>query len=199
MIKKLVEKCLDFKRKASENKNPPKKSVNVGMDKNTISVFANSGVIQNASVTPIAYENNKLSPVTQICFPKTDEDISLFPEVEEISVIGNVNTQISFEISGRKYVLNYLIKKDDPEKKWLIVSKCPNNDGVSEYDVEWNVAHPFFKPYFENQDVFDVMKKFVFALVLSEIDSTYTSSDTKIEPCDIREKMNETLKTVIRN
>ncbi len=199
LIKELVDKCLDFKRKASENKNPPKKRVNVEMDENTISAFANSGVIQNASVTPIAHENDRMGSVSQICFPKTDDNISLFPEIEEISVVGNVNTQISFEISGRKYILNYLIKKDDPEKKWLIVSKYSNNDGVSEYDVEWNVAHPFFKPYFENQEVFDVMKKFVFALVLSEIDSTYTSSDAKIEPWDIREKMNETLKTVIRN
>ena len=48
--------------------------------------------------------------------------------------------------------------------------------------------------------VFDAMKKFVFALVLSEIEATYTSSyNRKIEPWDIREKMNETLKTVIRN
>ena len=44
------------------------------------------------------------------------------------------------------------------------------------------------------------MKKFVFALVLSEIEATYTSSnDKKIEPWDIREKMNETLKAVIRS
>lgn len=199
LIEELVKVSEDFKRKASENKNPPRKPLNVRIDERTIGDFTATGVIQNALIKPIERQNNGFDYTSQVCFPKTDDDNSLFPEMEEIPIVGNDNTQISFEISGRKYILNYLIKKDDPEKKWLIVSNCPNNDGVSEYDVEWNVAHPFFKPYFENQEVFDVMKKFVFALVLSEIDSTYTSSDTKIEPWDIREKMNETLKTVIRN
>jgi hypothetical protein len=198
LIDELVKVSEDFKRKASENKNPPKKPLNVGIDENTISDFANAGIIRKPSITPIMCENDKVGYPVQIRFPKTSGTISLFPEVEEIPVVGSNNTQISFEISGRKYLLNYSIKKEDPEKKWLVVSRRENNVNASEFDVDWNIAHPFFKPYFENQDVFDAMKKFVFALVLSEIEAIYTSSDNKIEPWDIREKMNETLKTVIR-
>lgn len=200
LIKELEKISVDFKRKASENKNPPKKKLNIGISENTINDFSKTGVIQNASITPIERKSSPIETTAPICFVKKENDNSLFPEMEEIPVEGNENARISFEISGRKYNLIYSIKKDDAEKKWLTVSKQESDSDVLKFDVEWNVAHPFFRPYFENQDVFDAMKKFVFALVLSEIEATYTSSyNRKIEPWDIREKMNETLKTVIRN
>lgn len=199
LIEKLVEVTDEYVRKAKENKHPPKKPVDIGIS-TTVTDFSNAGLIQN--VTYEVHESESTSnisdsnPVVQF---ETNEQDSLLPEVEEIPVTGNKNSTITFNISERKYQLNYLIKKDSPDDKWLSVSKARENEDVKEFDVEWNIAHPFFKPYFENQEIFNVMKKFVFALVLSEVEATYTSSnDNKIEPWDIREKMNETLKAVMR-
>lgn len=204
LINKLVEVTKDYKRKASEYNNTNKKNqgnpVNIEIDNSTLSDFLNAGVIQNVNVNPVENVSSQAEERTQISFTSESKDNSLFPDIEEIPVIGNENTKISFDISGRKYILNYSIKKDDSESKWLVVSPQKDNKEAFEFDVDWNIAHPFFKHYFENQGIFDSMKKFVFALVLSEIEATYTSSnDKKIEPWDIREKMNETLKAVIRS
>ncbi|MBB5219922.1 hypothetical protein HNP77_002311 [Treponema rectale] len=204
LINKLVEVTKDYKRKASEYNNTNKKNqgnpVNIGIDNKTLSDFSNAGVIQNVNVNPVENDSSQAEERTQISFASESKDNSLFPDIEEIPIIGNENTKISFDISGRKYILNYSIKKDDSESKWLVVSPQKDNKDALEFDVDWNIAHPFFKHYFENQEIFDSMKKFVFALVLSEIEATYTSSnDKKIEPWDIREKMNETLKAVIRS
>lgn len=213
LIENLVNVSVDFKRKALENKNPPKKPLNIGIDKTTINEFAYAGLIQNAIVKQIEKEDEKTESVIQI--PSKDESDSclLFPQMEEIRVEGNDNTQISFEISSRKYILNFTIKKNNSDEKWLVVSPKKNNNSAIEVDVEWNIVHPFFTSCFVTQENFDSMKKFVFALVLSEIESTYTSSESlksdspadvdytkiKISPFDIREKMNETLKAVIRS
>ncbi len=213
LIEKLVEVSVEFKRKALENKNPPKKLLNIGIDNTTINEFASAGLIQNAAVKQIEKESAHQEPVIYIPSQEESNANSLFPIMEEIKIEGNENTQISFEISSRKYILNYTIKKENSDDKWLVVSPRKNNNSAIEVDVEWNIVHPFFKSSFVAQENFDSMKKFVFALVLSEIESTYTSSESlksdssqdidytkiKISPCDIREKMNETLKAVIRS
>lgn len=200
LIEKLVKVTKDYVKKASEPKKNQGNPVNIAIDKNTLNDFTNAGVIKNAVITPIDPNKTYSEPSIPISFVSQTDTDSLFPSVEEIPVIGVENTKISFDISGRKYVLNYSIKKEDSEGKWLVVSEPRENKEVCEFDVEWNIAHPFFKHYFETQEVFDSMKKFVFALVLSEIEATYTSSnDKKIAPWDIREKMNETLKAVIRS
>lgn len=200
LIAKLKEITKDYARKASEPKKNQGNPVNIGIDNNTLSDFTNAGIIQNVEVRPIENIPQQTEERTQISLVAESKSDSLFPETDEIPIVGNENTKITFDISGRKYILNYSIKKENSEEKWLVVSEPKENKEAYEFDVEWNIAHPFFKSYFENQEIFDSMKKFVFALVLSEIEATYTSSnDKKIEPWDIREKMNETLKAVIRS
>lgn len=199
LIVELLKECEEYKKKANEAKKNQKQPLDIGITESTINDFSKAGIIQNASVVSVEQKNIQQNDYSQIRMAKKGNDISLFPEMEEIPVTGSESTLISFDISGRKYYLHFSMGKEDPEKKWLSISELPKTDTALEYDIEWNIAHPFFRSYLENQDVFDVMKKFVFALVLSEIESTYTSSDKRINPCDIREKMNETLKTVIRN
>nr|WP_318659984.1 ATP-binding protein [uncultured Treponema sp.] len=211
-LKEIAQKYIDEIKRIT-NPKQYKKPLNVGIDNATINEFAYAGLIQNAIVKPIEKEDEKTESVIQI--PSKDESDSclLFPQMEEIRVEGNDNTQISFEISSRKYILNFTIKKNNSDEKWLVVSPKKNNNSAIEVDVEWNIVHPFFTSCFVTQENFDSMKKFVFALVLSEIESTYTSSESlksdspadvdytkiKISPFDIREKMNETLKAVIRS
>lgn len=212
-IEKLVEVSVEFKKKALENKNPPKKPLNIEVGNSTINDFSIAGVIQNATVTPIEKTFEQTEMTSQIAVITKNKSDSLFEETETIQVEGCENSQITFEISERKYILNYSIKKTNSDSKWLVVSPRKNNKLAIEVDVEWNIIHPFFKSYLETQETFDVMKKFVFALVLSEIEATYTSSESNmskfseeldytkisISPFDIREKMNETLKLVIRS
>ena len=192
--------AFETKKLAPHTMPDPDVYVNIGIDNNTLSDFTNAGIIQNVEVRPIENIPQQTEERTQISLVAESKSDSLFPETEEIPIVGNENTKITFDISGRKYILNYSIKKENSEEKWLVVSEPKENKEAYEFDVEWNIAHPFFKYYFVNQEIFDSMKKFVFALVLSEIEATYTSSnDKKIEPWDIREKMNETLKAVIRS
>ena len=200
LIEKLVKVTKEYVKKASEPKKNQGNPVNIEIDSSTLSDFSNAGLIQNVSVKTLENKTFQPEQTTRVTFSREREENVLFPAIEEIPIIGNENTKISFDISGRKYILNFAIKKDDAEDKWLVVSEQKENKEAFEFDVDWNIAHPFFRHYFENQEVFDSMKKFVFALVLSEIEATYTSSDDKnIKPWDIREKMNETLKAVIRS
>lgn len=112
---------------------------------------------------------------------------------KDIHIEGPTGKKISFATLVGTYTFNLLLRKSDPQLKWLIITQ---KKGENEYDVEWNIRHPFFKPYIDEPDFLSVMEQFVFALALAEIESQHTSIDGMISAGTIRMKMNDFLKDV---
>jgi hypothetical protein len=57
-----------------------------------------------------------------------------------------------------------------------------------------NSAHPFFKPYLENNEMLDLINKFILSLALAEKMARLTSKNGLVEPGNIRAHMNMLLK-----
>ena len=91
-------------------------------------------------------------------------------------------------------MVNLFLKKDDQHKNWLFVTPVESKE--NEYNIEWNIRHPFFKPFIDEPEFLQVMEKFVFALALSEIESLKSSVDGQVESSAIRMRMNDILKDV---
>lgn len=114
------------------------------------------------------------------------------PDPTDIEVEGANGKRIVFFCNGEQYIFNFILKKDDPNSRWLNIAMSGD-----EYIVEWNIRHMFFKPYINDEHFLTIMEQFTFALALSEIEAMRLSVDGKIDPSSIRMKMNDTLKAVI--
>lgn len=210
IIEKLGELAKKFTDKAEKIRKEPKNPTDIGKSE-PIESFSKAGIIQNLKINPLG-EKTVAANQTEILPEKIEEPKSLFPEFaqnkktevdsdseekEKIEITGNKNSKISFDCAGKKYSILLKQTTDNPNEKWL---KIINSESLNPYEftVEWNIVHPFFKPYLEKQETFDVLKKFIFAFVLSEKEAFSLSSDGKIAPEDIRVQMNETLKDVMR-
>ena len=115
---------------------------------------------------------------------------------EDIQIDGANGKRISFKCHSEKYIFDYVLKKDNPNANWLNITKSTSNN--NEFIIEWNIRHPFFKPYIDDPVFLEIMESFTFALALSEIESIQTSVGGKVSPSTLRMKMNDTLKAVIK-
>lgn len=193
LIEKLKEECEDYRKKAKEYRKRPKVSINTGIE-TLVNTFSNAGVIDDVVVTSISEENDVES--SQITIDQQAED-STVPSTAtrdpaDIEVEGANGKRIVFSCNGEKYIFNFILKKNDPNSRWLNIAM--NGD---EYIIEWNIRHMFFKPYINDEHFLMIMEQFTFALALSEIEAMRLSLDGKIDPSSIRTKMNDTLKAVI--
>ena len=114
-------------------------------------------------------------------------------DLKDIIVEGATGKRISFKTKSGRYVFNLYLKKDDQYQNWLYITPKANN----EFDIEWNIRHPFFKPFIDEPAFLQVMENFVFALALSEIEALRSSVDGLIEAGSVRMRMNEILKDVV--
>lgn len=197
LIEKLLEVCQDYKKKAKEYRKRPKTTIDTGIE-SLIDKFSNAGIIDEVKVSSISpevtaddnlsdIENNNYSDTNNAVVDKSlDNDTSI--EIE-----GENGKKIAFKCNGQEYVFNFILKKNDPDSRWLNISKSGD-----EYIIEWNIRHMFFKPYIDDANFLTIMEQFTFALALSEIEAMRLSVDGKIEPSSIRMKMNDTLKSVIK-
>lgn len=207
LIEKLLVECEEYRKKAKEYRKG--KKVNVGPSFATlVDNFQQAGIIKNVSVTPISPdilalakdEDTNLKPgiedvPVEIKLPEKSKNVQAKPvDTGEIQIIGGKGQKLTFTCVDEEYVFNFILKEDNPDAKWLSVTKSTDD----EYIIGWNIRHPFFKPYIDDPKFLELMQQFTFALVLSEIESKRTSVDGKIPPSGIRTKMNETLKSVIR-
>lgn len=209
LIKKLEKETKKFREKSENIRKEPKKVTNIET-REPIESFSKAGIIQNLKINPL--EESNIAVIQAEIIPEIqNEPKSLFLEdtqnqkinvdsdlesEEKIEITGNKNSKISFDCSGEKYSIFLKQITDNPNEKWL---KIINGESKNPYEftVEWNIVHPFFKSYLEKQETYDVLKKFIFAFVLSEKKALSLSSDGKIAPEDIRVQMNETLKEVM--
>lgn len=112
---------------------------------------------------------------------------------KDIQIDGPSGKKIQFSTSAGTFTFNLIMRKADPKLKWLVITP---KSGENEYDIEWNIRHPFFKPYIDEPDFLSVMEQFVFALALAEIESIHTSVDGMVSASSVRMKMNDFLKDV---
>lgn len=187
LIDNLKVVCKDYIKKAKEYRKRPKVKIDQGID-SLVNKFTEAGIIADATISTIVppepspdIKNKKKSKQT------TEADS------ESIEIVGENGKRISFKSNGEEYVFNFILKKDDPESRWLNITRDKD-----EYVIEWNIRHSFFKPYIDDEHFLTIMEQFVFALALSEIESIRFSVDGKIDPSSIRMKMNDTLKSVMQ-
>ena len=194
LIEKLKAECEDYRKKAKEYRKRPKVSINTGIE-TLVNTFSNAGIIGDVVVTPIPedvnVENSKVA-ISQLGIKPTTK-VELIPDPTDIEVEGDGGKRIVFSCNGKQYIFNFILKKDDPDSRWLNIAMSGD-----EYIVEWNIRHMFFKPYINDEHFLAIMEQFTFALALSEIEAMRLSVDGKIDPSSIRMRMNETLKAVIK-
>ncbi len=198
LIEKLNESCEDYRKKVKEYRVGKKLS----MEESTtelVNTFSNAGVISNADIETI--EVSTASPQdgvinTNVLEQQMDngDQESTSNKSADITIEGSLGKRITFDMSGEKYTLKLLLEKNDSQKNWLNITKT----SVNEYQVDWNIRHPFFKPYIDEPDFLLIMEKFVFAMALTEIEVTQTSIDGMITASGVRMKMNDILKDIVK-
>lgn len=193
LIEKLKEVCEDYRKKAKEYRKRPKVTINTGID-NLVNTFTNAGVIDEVEVTPIPGNINTNGSNASLFDnePETGTEVPVELDPADIEIEGENGKRLVFKCNGEKYVFNFILKKNDPNSRWLNIGMKDD-----EYIIEWNIRHMFFKPYINDEHFLTIMEQFTFALALSEIEALRLSTDGKIDPSSIRMKMNDTLKAVI--
>ena len=202
LIEKLLVECDEYRKKAKEYRKGKKVDVKTGIS-TLVQKLTTAGIINDVSISDVPQEiieesenrpNESESGAQQI---DTTEQV---PPAKtgtaangDLQIVGTNGQKLSFVCGGESYTFHFILKSNDPDARWLnILTKG------DEYIIEWNIRHPFFKPYIDDPKFLELMQQFTFALALAEIESRRTSVDGKVSPAAIRNKMNEALKAVIK-
>lgn len=202
LIEKLNEICKEFKKKAKEYRVGKKTNINDTVS-DLVNTFTNAGIIEDAVVE--MFDEKETKDNQEQMNVETVEDITNLPtetkildETEsgsnEIEIEGPSGKTIAFKTSEGEYRFNLILRNGDPLQNWLVIT--PLTDG--EYNISWNIRHPFFKPYIDEPTFLNVMEQFVFALALAEIESQNISIDGNVPASSVRMKMNDLLKDVVK-
>ena len=105
---------------------------------------------------------------------------------------GGKQINYNFTYKHIDYRFHIILEMNNPVMDWLLVEQLTD----VEYTLSINMRHSFFKPLIDKSEFLPIMMKMSIALVLAEIESMVTSHDGRIDPSDIRLKMNEILETV---
>lgn len=192
LIEKLEEECADYCKKAKEYRKGKKVKIDPVVD-TLVSRFEKAGIIENVKTTNIT---PKVADEIESFTKEKAKDVVPAEHAEDIQIDGANGKRISFKCHSEKYIFDYVLKKDNPNANWLNITKSTSNN--NEFIIEWNIRHPFFKPYIDDPVFLEIMESFTFALALSEIESIQTSVGGKVSPSTLRMKMNDTLKAVIK-
>lgn len=205
LIEKLNEECREYKKKAREYR-VGKKSNSDDTVSDLVSTFSNAGIIENASVESIdddtlrdsISQNEDLEPDNQTGLYSGDNNENQVSPSDDtsrdIEIEGSLGKSISFKTAEGEYKFNIFLKNNDPMHSWLSITPV----GENEYNISWNIRHPFFKPFIDEPEFLSVMEQFVFALALAEIESISISTDGNVPVSTLRMKMNDMLKEVAK-
>ena len=201
-IEKLLVECDEYRKKAKEYRKGKKVNVQTGFT-SLVQNFTSAGIIDEVNISELSQEiiaesanrrddeggDSQTNGKKKKASPSSTGSSSQ----GEIQIVGTNGQKLSFVCGGEKYIFNFLLKNNDPDARWLnILTKG------DEYIIEWNIRHPFFKPYIDDPNFLELMQQFTFALALAEIEARNTSVDGKVPPAAIRTKMNEALKAVLK-
>lgn len=194
LINKLKEECVEYRKKAKVYRKNDKIKIAPSIE-SLVDKFTKAGIINKPEIKDLPNEleskPKKLTSEKEAINDNSLESISN-KQSNNIEIIGESGKKIKFECGEATYIFNLVLSMDDPNKNWLYIST--NNN---EYTIEWNIRHPFFKPYIDDADFLSIMEQFIFAFSLAEIEAANTGINHKIEPSDIRMSMNDMLKKVI--
>jgi len=146
--------------------------------------LADAGIIENPKITFIEEELEEEPGEQDNLVVDIDEDTSVIIE-------GPRTSDVSLERNGIHY--NFLVNFKDYSTQWVLIKK-----ENSSYRITLNMKHPFFKPLIDDSKFIAVMTKFVFSMAIAEIESTIMSQDSRIDPSDIRMKMNTLLEESLK-
>ncbi len=202
LIEKLLVECDEYRKKAKEYRKGKKVDVKNGLS-TLVQKLTTAGIINDANISDLPkeiIEESESRPNTDESEPAQTQDSVQQPSTKaksvptgEVQLVGTNGQKLTFVCGGENYTFHFILKNNNPDARWLnILTKG------EEYIIEWNIRHPFFKPYIDDPKFLDLMQQFTFALALAEIESRRTSVDGKVDPGTIRIKMNEALKAVIK-
>ncbi|CCV63603.1 conserved hypothetical protein [Alteracholeplasma palmae J233] len=160
------------------------KAISTDFISKAVEELADAGIIENPKITFIE-EGLKEEFIEQGSLIVDDnEDTSVIIE-------GPKTSEVSLERNGVHY--NFLVNFKDYSTQWVLIKK-----ENSSYRITLNMKHPFFKPLIDDSKFIEVMTKFVFSMAIAEIESTVMSPDSRIDPADIRIKMNTLLEESLK-
>lgn len=122
----------------------------------------------------------------------SEQDEIIDTNDDGVMIAGGNQVNYHFKYKGADYLFHIIFDVTDPTLHWLLVEENSTN----EFTLSINMKHSFFKPLIEKREFLPIMTRMSIALVLAEIESLTLSQDGRIEPCDIRLKMNEILENV---
>ena len=195
LIDALKLECTDYIKKAKTYRKNRPEDIDTGFD-SILDDLEKKGVLGDLVVTePVELNNSPTESHDKDQDAQTSQDVTP-SEAPLISTIEppfrNLSQSFSFSWNNINYDLKMIILRDIPTRRWLSINeRDPLNN---KYTIEWNLSHPFFRSFTEEENTLKALKGLILALVLSELDATKTSPDRKIESDMIRNTMNELLK-----
>ena len=192
-------------RKKSENIRVRERINSNDLVQSAVNGLADSGLLENVDITiedrvpkiegspqhldhieTVGKENEATDTSAQISEVVQDND------ADGVIIDGGDLVHYRFKYKGIEYLFHIVFDASNPTLDWLLVE--PN--GENEYTISINMKHSFFKPLIEKREFLPIMTRMSIALVLAEIESQLLSPDGRIDPSDIRLKMNEILENV---
>lgn len=200
-IEKLEPLIIDYRRKA-DNIRVRERINATDLVESAITDLSNSGLVESVNIEIV--ERSSTQSISGASLPETSVDTQeqVDNEQEEIVDIhddgviieGGDQVNYQFMYKNNTYLFHIIFDVTDPTLHWLLVEENADN----EYTLSINMKHAFFKPLIEKREFLPIMTRMSIALVLAEIESISLSPDGRIEPCDIRLRMNEILENVRR-
>lgn len=190
-IGKLEPLINEYKRKAETLRVRERINTN-DLVQSAVTGLTDSGLLENIDIEIIERpraDEDTTSPLDTSELP--DEEI-VDNNNEGVIIDGGDLVNYKFKYKGIDYLFHIVFDVTDPTLHWLLVEQ--NNE--AEFTISINMKHSFFRPLIEKREFLPIMTRMSIALVLAEIESIALSPNGKIEPCDIRLKMNEILENV---
>lgn len=191
----------DFRKKA-ENIRVREKIKTTDLVNTAVEGLTNSGMVESLTVEIVNRQNSDngdLENHKDAAIDSLEDEIGSSTAEEPVAnendgvvIDGGDQINYQFRYKGTDYMFHIILDTTDPTIHWLLVEA---NDS-SEYTLSINMRHAFFKPLIEKREFLPIMIRMAIAMILAEIESMQLSPNGKIDPCDIRLKMNEILENV---
>lgn len=200
-IEQLKNLTVDYRKKADSIRVREKIQTDE-LARTAVESLTNSGIVENVDIKVLPFISNFLvsgeEDISQYnSFPGaagTEATNAVDTDSGCVSVEGGHCIDYRFKYKNSDYIFHTMLDLSNPSAHWLLVE--PNSE--FEYSLSINMRHPYFKPLIEKKEFMPLMMKMAISIVLAEIESISQSPDGRIDPSDIRLKMNEILDVVGR-
>lgn len=197
-IEELKKHTQDYRRKA-DSLRVRERTTTTDLVNTALTSLTSTGVIQNVDVTiidnPIDTDVNGVNePESEYGSEKKDSEEEVVATKDSDGVIIDGGNQIDYRFIYKniEYLFHIVLDVSNPTMRWLLVEA----NSEKEYSLTINMKHSFFKPMIDKTEFLPLMIRMSIALCLAEIESLKVSTGGKIEPSEIRLKMNEILENV---